>query len=127
MKKQTKIAHVALTYENRKDAEIFFKKILGLKLTKSFTLSEKLTEELFGVKEEIKVDLYSNESSYFEIFYSKNKNMNYYDHTCIKVSYKEDFIKKCKDNKIEPIFIKKGEKTLLFVRDFAGNLFEIVD
>ena len=127
MNKQTKITHIALTYENKKDAEIFFNKILGLKLTKSFTLSEKLTENLFGVKEEIEVDVYSNDSSNFEIFYSKRKNIHFFDHTCIKLSNKEDFIKKCKDNKINPIFIKKGIKTLLFVRDFAGNLFEIVD
>jgi catechol 2,3-dioxygenase-like lactoylglutathione lyase family enzyme len=127
MKKETEISHVALTYENRKEAEIFFKKILGLELSKSFTLSEKLTNDLFGIKEEIEVDVYSNKSSYFEIFFSNKKKMHFFDHTCIKVSNKEDFIKKCKDYKIDPLFIKKGEKTLLFVRDFAGNLFEIVD
>ena len=127
MNKQTKIDHIALTYENKKDAEIFFKKILGLELTKSFTLSEKLTKDLFGIIEEIEVDVYSNESSYFEIFYSKRKNIHFFDHTCIKVNNKEDFIKKCKVNSIKPIFIKKGVKTLLFVKDFAGNLFEIVD
>jgi catechol 2,3-dioxygenase-like lactoylglutathione lyase family enzyme len=127
MNKETKIIHIALTYENRKEAEIFFNKILGLKLTKSSILSEKLTEDIFKIKKETVIDVYSNDYSYFEIFISNVKNKNIFDHICIKVDDKERFIKKCKENKIKPIHIKKGEKTLLFVKDYAGNLFEIIE
>jgi len=126
MEKETKIHHIALTYEKREEADIFFSKILGLKLTKSSILSEKLTEEIFKIKEETVIDVYSNDSSYFEIFISKVKNKHIFDHICIKVDDKERFIKKCKENKIKPIYIKKGEKTLLFVKDYAGNLFEVI-
>lgn len=127
MKKETKIIHVALTYENREEADIFFNKILGLKLIKSSILSEKLTEEIFKIKKETVIDLYSNDSSYFEIFISNVKNKKIFDHICIKVDDKERFIIKCKENKIKPIYIKKGQKTLLFVKDYAGNLFEIIE
>ena len=127
MEKETKIIHIALTYENREEADIFFNKILGLKLIKSSILSEKLTEEIFKIKKETVIDVYSNDSSYFEIFISKVKNKHIFDHICIKVDDKERFIKKCEENKIKPICIKKGEKTLLFVKDYAGNLFEVID
>ena len=127
MEKETKIIHIALTYENREEADLFFNKILGLKLTKSSILSEKLTEEIFKIKKETVIDVYSNDSSYFEIFISNVKNKHIFDHICIKVDDKERFIKKCKENKIKPIYIKKGEKTLLFVKDYAGNLFEVME
>jgi hypothetical protein len=127
MKKETKLIHVGLTYQNRKEAEIFFKNILGLNHTKSFTLSKKINCELFGENEETIIDVYSNDYSYFEIFISKNNNKQAFNHTCIKVNNKKEFIKRCRENNINPIFIKKGEKTLLFVRDYADNLFEIIE
>ena len=125
MKKETEIVHAALTYKNSKEAEIFFKKILGLKFEKSFELSENLTEKIFGVKEKTKIDVYCNDHSYFEIFISKKENIHFFDHICIKVDNKKKFIERCKENKISPIIVTKGEKKLLFVRDYAGNLFEI--
>ena len=48
-----------------------------------------------------------------------------YEHTCIEIYNKVEFIKRCKKYKIEPIYVKKDNKTLLFIKDFSGYLFEI--
>ena len=120
-----KTIHVALQYSDRIKAEIFFNKILGLTLNKSFSLSKNLSYDIFGLKEEVIVDVYKNEETCFEVFITKIQTDYNFEHTCIRTDNKDEFIKKCKKYGIEPIFVKKGEKTLLFIKDFSGYLFEI--
>jgi len=125
MIKKTKTVHVALQYSDRKQAEIFFTKILNLNLNKTFSLSKELSNEIFKINEEVTVDVYCNKESYFEVFITKLKNNNSFNHICIEIDNKEDLIERCKKYNIKPLFVKKGEKTLLFIRDFSENLFEI--
>ena len=125
MTEETKILHVALKYRDRKQAEIFFTKILGLSLKKTFTVSEELSDEIFGIKEEVVVDVYGNNDSSFEIFITKTQTKPGYEHTCIEINNREEFIKRCKNYDIEPMLVKKGEKTLLFIKDYASNLYEV--
>lgn len=125
MKEDTKLQHVALQQVDQEKADIFFKKILGLELVKTFTLDRRLSEEIFGIPEPVEAVVYGNEQTHFEIFITKTKNIPGFCHTCIEINNKEDFIKHCKENNIEPFFIKKDDRTLLFVKDFSKNLFEI--
>ena len=125
MKKDTKTLHVALLYSDRKKAEIFFTKILLLSHTKTFTLSKELSNDIFGIDNEVTVDVYSNDKSYFEIFITEIQPDYSYEHTCIEIDNNEEFLKRCKEYEIEPKFVKKGNKTLMFIIDFSGNLFEI--
>lgn len=125
MTEETKIIHVALTYNDKKQADIFFNKILGITLEKEYTLTKELSKSIFGINEEVLILVYSNKNSYFEIFITDKKVINFYNHICIEISNYDDFINHCKQNNITPIFVKKGLKTLTFIRDFAGNLFEI--
>ena len=125
MNAETKILHVALPYKDKEQADIFFNKILGIPFEKEFTLTKDLSKNIFGIDEEILILVYSNKDSYFEIFITDKTPINFYNHICIEISDRVDFINRCKQNNITPIFVKKGLKTLLFVRDFSGNLFEI--
>ena len=125
MNEKTVFRHVALHYSDRKKAETFFTKILGLPLFKTFSLTEELSNEIFGIKEEVIVDVYANEDAYFEIFITKIQTKQGYKHICIEINSKEEFIERCRKYDIEPIFVKKGEKTLLFIKDYSDNLFEI--
>lgn len=122
---KTAIQHVALEFNNKKNADIFFIKVLGLNLDKSFNLSEKLSYDIFGIKQKMEINVYSNEKSCFEIFFSKKPKIKLFEHICIEVDDKEEFIKRCKEHKIKPFNIKKGEKNLLFIKDQSNNLYEI--
>ena len=53
----TILKHVALQYSDKKQADTFFSKILGLQLKKTFTISKDLSFEIFGIKEEIGIPL----------------------------------------------------------------------
>ena len=122
---EIKTKHIALQYKDRTKAKIFFNEILGLDFNKTFTLSNELSKDIFGLDEEVTVDVYSNEDAYFEVFITKTKTKYNYEHTCIEIDNEEEFIVKCKMNGIEPIFVKKDGKTLLFIKDFSDYLFEI--
>ena len=125
MKEKTVIKHVALQYSDKKQAEIFFTEILGLTLEKTFTLTKELSNEIFGIMEEVTIYAYADKETYFEIFITDKQPNHGYEHVCIEINNKEEFVKRCKKYDIKPIFIKKGEKTLLFIKDYNGNLFEI--
>lgn len=125
MKEKTILKHVALQYSDRKQAEIFFTKILEMKLEKTFTISNELSNEIFGISRETLVNVYKNENTCFEIFITDKKTDYGFEHACIQINNKEEFIERCKEYGIKPIFVKKGVKTLLFIKDFSGNLFEI--
>jgi hypothetical protein len=125
MNQKTAIKHVGLQYNDRESARIFFKEILGLNFKKSFSLSKDLTKEIFDIPEDVTIDVYENDDSYFEIFITKNTIKNKYDHVCIEIESKSQLIDKCKKHGIDPIIVKKNDKTLLFIRDFSKNLYEI--
>ena len=125
MAEDTILKHVALQYSDKKQADIFFTNILGIQLKKTFTLAKDLTKDIFGIEQEIFIAVYENENTCFEIFITDKQTDYFFEHTCIEINNKEEFIKRCEKYGIKPLFVKKGEKTLLFIKDFAGNLFEV--
>jgi len=125
MKLNSTMRHIALNYNEKEKADIFFTKILGLKLIKSFSISKKLTEKIFNIAEDADVIVYGNENTSFEIFITKRIKNHIFEHVCIEVKSKEEFMEKCKKYGLSPYLVDKDDKKLLFVKDFSDNLFEI--
>jgi catechol 2,3-dioxygenase-like lactoylglutathione lyase family enzyme len=125
MNERTLLNHVALKCNDEEEAKTFFTDILGIPLTKKFRLSGDLSEAIFGIKENVDILVYDNNETRFEVFIGKVGKKHGYEHTCIEVEDKTEFIKRCKKYEIKPISVKKEGKDLLFVRDFSGNLFEV--
>jgi catechol 2,3-dioxygenase-like lactoylglutathione lyase family enzyme len=125
MNQKTAIKHIGIHYNDRESARIFFKDILGLEFKKTFSLSSELSNEIFGISENISIDVYENDNSYFEVFITKNSTKNRYEHICLEIESKNQLIDKCKEHGLEPIIVNKNGKTLLFIKDFSGNLYEI--
>ena len=123
MSEKTNIKHIALNFNDELKADLFFNNILELPSIKDFTLNKNLSNKIFGINKNIKVKTYGNKNIVFEIFITEE--LSGFEHTCIEISNKEKFIKKCKENKIEPMLIDKGDKILLFIKDYFGNLYEI--
>ena len=122
---ETTIHHVAVMCTDRVKAEVFFTKILGVPLAKNFLLSAEMTYAIFGVTEKVEVDVFDDGCARFEVFYTKSKRKSLFEHICIEVKRKHEFIVRCKDHGLEPFEVQKDGKMLLFVRDFSSNLFEI--
>lgn len=125
MAEGTLLNHVALQCNDKEKVETFFTEVLGLPIKKKFTVSRELSEAIFGIDESVDVEVYDNNETRFEIFIAQTEEKRGYGHVCIEIDNKKEFIDRCKQYGIKPMFITKGGKNLLFVRDFSGNLFEI--
>ena len=125
MQENVTMQHVALQYAEKEKADIFFKEILGLKLIKDFKLQENLSKKIFDVSEEANVFVYGNKDVVFEIFITPHTTDYVFNHVCIKVPNKEDFVKKCEKNNLKPFFVYKDNRKLLFTKDYFNNLYEV--
>ncbi len=119
------LLHIALHCPSEKKADIFFNKILGLKQKKQFKISSSLSKQFFGIEKEGEVKLFSNNNVCFEIFITAIKPKIAYEHICLMVEDKEKLIAKCKKYGIQTYITKKDKKEFLFVKDYAGYLYEI--
>ena len=125
MEERTLLNHVALKCKDEEGAKTFFTDILGIPLTKKFGISGDLSETIFGIKGNVDILVYDNNETRFEVFIGQVGKKHGYEHTCIEIDDKNEFINRCKKYEIEPISVKKEGKDILFVRDYSGNLFEV--
>ena len=125
MTKETSLNHVGLQCSERKKAEIFFTKVLQIPKIRTFEVSEELSKAIFGIKNSVAIDVYDNGKTKFEVFITEKMKDSCYEHVCIEVDNKEEFIDCCKKYGIEPLLVRKEGKDLLFVRDFSDNLYEV--
>jgi hypothetical protein len=119
------LCHAAVACDTLAHAKIFFETILGLKLVKSFTLDKQLSKDIFELPQSVDIRVYGNDSIMIEVFFHPQKTTATYIHLCIGVGNSEVFLEKCELNGLKPFYVTKGEKQLLFVRDFSRNLYEI--
>ena len=123
----TKLLHVGLNCQDKHTAERFYGKLLGLKKVKEFTLSHLLAQSLFDINHDLDVIVFGNKECMLEVFIVDTLSDHSVQHICIQINNKQTFLENCEQMNVKPLFIKKGEKTLLFVRDSSGNLFEMKD
>ena len=70
---------------------------------------------------------YRNDQVHFEIFIAGQSlnPLNPIQHICLEVEDLNAFLNKCHHLEIEVNLVPKGDRTLTFIRDYDGNLFEI--
>ena len=124
---RTTISHVALRCSSEQKADDFYKDILGLRRIKAFRLPRDLTGRIFGVDLECPVLLYGNDQCQVEVFLANppGETGPRFEHLCVEVKDREAFMKTCQSANLEVNLVPKGDRFLLFVKDFDGNLFEI--
>jgi catechol 2,3-dioxygenase-like lactoylglutathione lyase family enzyme len=127
MTKNIRVQHVAVECCSQQHADRFFSSVLGLRKVKSTILSKEVSMAIFKIDKEVKFDFYDDGKTRFEVFINDEQRELSYAHTCIEVENKNDFMSQCKEQGLEPFFVEKGGKQLLFVRDFSGNLFEVLE
>ena len=125
MEERTLLNHVALECNDEEGAKTFFTDVLGLLLTKKFEISEELSETIVGIRGNVDVLVFDNNEMRFEVFISQVGKKHGYEHICIEVDDKNEFIGRCRKYEIEPMIVKREGRDLLFVRDYSGNLFEV--
>lgn len=121
------LRHVALTCSSEKNSDRFYKDLLGLEKSEPKNLPEPLSKTIFKVDAELLMIHYQGKAVHFEIFITDYpvSNNRRIDHVCLEVDDLKRFLQKCHDLDIEISQIPKGNRTLTFIRDFDGNIFEI--
>lgn len=125
MNKHTKLNHIALQYSDKDKAKQFFVDLLKFERVKDFFVSKKLSEAIFNIPESIDVEVFENDDFRFEIFYTKQQKTDRLSHVCIEIENKKEFISDCKKIGLNPYFVEKEGRKILFVRDHHNNLYEI--
>ena len=122
-----RLNHVALVGSSERRADDFYEGILGLRKIKSFVLSMDLAHRIFGIEREHRVVVYGNDRFTAEIFIDDRspERDTSFEHICLEVKEREEFVKKCEAMHVEVNRVPKGDALLVFVKDYDGNLFEI--
>ena len=121
------VKHVGLTCRTEANADKFYRDFLGLKKSEPKTLPSNLCRAIFNLDLELQIIDYENQNTHFEIFVTNQHNSpaRQIEHVCLEVDDLSDFIEKCRSMDVTVKRIPKGDKTLTFIEDFDGNLFEI--
>lgn len=122
-----KIAHAGLVCASEETADTFYQEVLGLTKQEPKILARPLSNAIFGVDAELKMINYADDASHFEIFIhdGEKKHPAIIEHLCIEVDDRTRFLDRCRACGVSVNSIPKGEKTIVFIRDFDGNLFEV--
>ena len=121
------LKHAGLLCSTEENADKFYQDTLGLIKNSPKILSRDLSQAIFGVDTDLKMINYTADDLHFEIFiYPRELVLSEtIAHTCLEVDDRKAFLHRCETMGIKMNIIPKNEKTLVFVYDFDGNLFEI--
>ncbi|MBE3122768.1 MAG: VOC family protein [Thermoplasmata archaeon] len=125
MVKEIHIQHVAVECSDQQSSDRFFTTTLGIPKIKSTILSKEVSAAIFGINKNVPIEIYDNGKMRVEVFINTTRREPTYDHICIEVDNKSDFITQCKQQGLDPFFVEKEGKQLLFVRDYSNNLYEV--
>jgi catechol 2,3-dioxygenase-like lactoylglutathione lyase family enzyme len=122
------LKHAGLTCSAEDKADKFYQDLLGLNKSEPKILPSDLSKAIFNVNAELSIINYLDENVHFEIFITNRigNNSEQIAHLCLEVDDLSGFIEKCRSMSVEVALIPKGAKTLTFIKDFDGNLFEII-
>ena len=117
--------HIGLQYPDKESAAKFFGEILGLPFQKEFILSAEISKILFGTDSDVEVIAYGDDNFKFEVFITRGEIPQNFNHMCWMVKDRDEFVETCKKNNIDHVILETDSKTLVFIRDLGGNVYEI--
>ena len=121
------LKHIGLVCRTEENSDKFYRNLLGLNKSQPKTLPSGISKAIFNLDAELQIINYMDEKIHFEVFVTgliDNKS-GQIAHHCLEVDALSAFIEKCRAFNVEIRQIPKGHKTLTFIKDFDGNLFEI--
>ena len=121
------LRHVALTCSSEKKSDRFYKDLLGLEKTEPKILPRSLSKAIFNFDSELLMINYRGKDVHFEIFITgqPENRVKQIGHVCLEVEDLNAFLNECQNLEIDVTHVPKGDRTLTFIRDDDGNLFEI--
>ncbi len=121
-----KLNHVGLNVQSEGEIVDFYQNILGFHLEYQFDLPAEMCDKIFGVNKQIKVYSYKRDDIFLELFVYPVKPLKGFLHTCLELEDRESIATKCEQSSYQVIRIERVDRPdILFVKDKAGNIFEL--
>lgn len=119
--------HVALTASSEEKSDLFFQELLGLKKQAVKTITADLSLQVFDLEKDLPAINYEGPGMKFEIFITENASAEAgpIGHICLNIDDPAGFTTRADAMGLETRRVVKGEKTLFFIKDFDGHLYEI--
>lgn len=119
------INHIGINIFDEKEIKAFYQHILELHLERNFEISRHISKKFFGIDNETRAFIVKNEQVTLELFaYDKPLSVGY-AHLCIEMDDREKTVRKCEESSYPIMRMKREKGDLLFVKDKAGNIFEL--
>jgi catechol 2,3-dioxygenase-like lactoylglutathione lyase family enzyme len=117
--------HLALSIKNANEVDSFYKKLLGFKQIRKFTIDTELAFLIFSRAQATTVYLMEGNDIRLELFLDTESKPNNFSHYCFSFPDREAFIKKAEKQHAELLRIPREDRELIFLKDASGNMFEI--
>lgn len=121
------VTHLGVPCRSRQEADVFFTTILGMPRTRSFSVSSEVSSSIFRLPGEVEVLVYDNGRVQVEAFVTLHAAASGYTHIGLEVEDLCTTFDVCKQYGVVCFTVPRGEKLLYFVRDPAGNLYELTE
>ncbi len=119
--------HIGLMNFNEDDAQNFYGHILGFEEQYRFSLTPEESQSIFSLPQELTVIVFSNGQLKLEIFIPQ-KSVTFNTgttHVCLNVEHREMIVERCRQKGLPVLTMQRNDRTAVFVKDFAGNIFEL--
>lgn len=121
-----KLNHFGLIASSEERADKFYIGLLGLEKSERKWVEADLAQRLFNINKQISYIKYFQENICFEIFILPEMEIKPEPrHLCLEVENLENFLSQCLALGVTVKRIAKGDKEVIFISDFDGQLFEI--
>jgi len=120
-----KLNHIALNIADKEEMQNFYENILGFHVERSFGIDEALSQKIFNVSKPVVASILTNGELVLELFVNSKPLQTAYQHLCIDVKDREQIVQHCRKAAYPVIRLKRQRGDLLFIKDKAGNMFEL--
>jgi catechol 2,3-dioxygenase-like lactoylglutathione lyase family enzyme len=120
------IRHIGLNINEELELKDFYEDILGFTLTGQFKVTEERCREIFGAGKEFNVFRLEKFGLELELFLTDAINKPNYNHLCLEYWKVGEIFERAKKKNYKTVtFLKDNGRSAYFIRDKAGNLFEL--
>lgn len=120
------LSHIGLNIKDKNELVDFYENILGFNLEYQFEMDSAYAKQLFTLEKPTEVFLYKKDLLSLELFVQPEAIPDGFSHVCIQINDRDFIAEKCKNSGYPVIRITRNNKPdILFIKDKAGNSFEL--
>ncbi len=117
--------HIGVNIANVAEVQHFYQHILKFLVERRFFVPRNISQMFFGIDAETEVFIVNKETLRLELFVYNEPLKSGYAHLCVEVDDREKTASKCAEQGYPVIRMKRDQGDLLFIKDKAGNVFEL--